>query len=33
MHGWMKPDMAVFDAAAAERGWKELFTLYGRTLR
>jgi carboxymethylenebutenolidase len=33
MHGWMKPDMPVFDAAAAERGWKELFALYARTLR
>jgi carboxymethylenebutenolidase len=33
MHGWMKPDMPVFDAQAAERGWKELFALYARTLR
>jgi carboxymethylenebutenolidase len=32
-HGWMKPDMPVYDAAAAERGWGELFALYGRTLR
>jgi carboxymethylenebutenolidase len=32
-HGWMKPDMPVFDAEAAERGWKELFALYARTLR
>lgn len=32
-HGWMKPDMPVFDAAAAERGWKELFALYARNLR
>jgi carboxymethylenebutenolidase len=31
-HGWMKPDMPVYDAAAAERGWSELFALYGRTL-
>lgn len=31
-HGWMKPDMPVFDAQAAERGWKELFALYARTL-
>jgi carboxymethylenebutenolidase len=29
----MKPDMPVYDAAAAERGWGELFALYGRTLR
>jgi carboxymethylenebutenolidase len=33
MHGWMKPDMPVFDAAAAERGWSELFALYSRALR
>jgi carboxymethylenebutenolidase len=32
MHGWMKPDMPVFDAPAAERGWRELFALYGRAL-
>jgi carboxymethylenebutenolidase len=31
-HGWMKPDMPVYDAAAAERGWAELFALYERTL-
>ena len=31
-HGWMKPDMSVYDAEAAERGWGELFALYGRTL-
>jgi len=31
-HGWMKPDMPVYDAAAAERGWAELFALYKRTL-
>jgi carboxymethylenebutenolidase len=33
LHGWMKPDMPVFDAQAAERGWKELFALYARTLK
>jgi len=33
LHGWMKPDMPVYDAAAAERGWTELFALYARTLR
>ncbi len=33
MHGWMKPDMPVYDAQAAERGWRELFALYMRTLR
>jgi carboxymethylenebutenolidase len=32
LHGWMKPDLPVFDAEAAERGWGELFELYGRTL-
>jgi carboxymethylenebutenolidase len=32
LHGWMKPDMPVYDAPAAERGWKELFDLYARTL-
>ena len=32
-HGWMKPDMPVYDAAAAERGWRELFALYARTLK
>jgi carboxymethylenebutenolidase len=32
LHGWMKPDMPVFDAEAAERGWAELFALYARTL-
>jgi carboxymethylenebutenolidase len=32
LHGWMKPDLPVYDAEAAERGWSELFDLYGRTL-
>ncbi len=32
LHGWMKPDMPVYDAEAAERGWSELFALYSRTL-
>ena len=31
--GWMKPDMPVYDAAGAERGWRELFALYERNLR
>ena len=31
-HGWMKPDLPVYDAQAAERGWHELFALYARTL-
>ena len=32
-HGWMKPDMPVYDPEAAERGWSKLFALYDRTLR
>jgi len=32
-HGWMKPDMPVYDAEAAERGWKELYALYARALK
>ncbi len=32
LHGWMKPDMPVFDAEAAERGWGELVALYDRAL-
>ena len=32
LHGWMKPDMPVYDAEAAERGWAELFALYDRAL-
>ena len=31
-HGWMKPDLPVYDAGAAERGWNELLALYARTL-
>jgi carboxymethylenebutenolidase len=31
-HGWMKPDMPVYDADAAQKGWNELFALYARTL-
>jgi carboxymethylenebutenolidase len=31
-HGWMKPDMPVYDAAAADKGWNELWALYARTL-
>jgi carboxymethylenebutenolidase len=33
LHGWMKPDMPVYDAEAAERGWNALSALYARTLR
>jgi len=31
-HGWMKPDLPVYDAQAAEKGWSELLALYARTL-
>lgn len=31
-HGWMKTDFPVYDEAAAERGWSELFALFDRTL-
>lgn len=32
LHGWMKPDLPVYDPEAAERGWTALFELYDRTL-
>jgi carboxymethylenebutenolidase len=32
LHGWMKPDLPVYDAEAAERGWNALFALYDRAL-
>lgn len=32
-HGWMKPDFAVYDEAAAERGWAEMTAFFDRTLR
>jgi len=32
LHGWMKPDMPVYDEAAATRGWSKLFELYRRNL-
>jgi carboxymethylenebutenolidase len=32
LHGWMKPDLPVYDAQAAERGWAEMFALYKRAL-
>lgn len=31
-HGWMMPDFPVFDAAAAEDGWRAMLDLFGRTL-
>ena len=33
LHGWMKPDMPVYDAEGAERGWKALLELFDRTLK
>jgi carboxymethylenebutenolidase len=32
-HGWMMPDFPVYDHAAAERGWSEMFALFDRNLR
>jgi carboxymethylenebutenolidase len=32
-HGWMVPDFPVYDAAAAERGWRAMLALFGRALR
>lgn len=32
-HGWMMPDFPVYDAAAAERGWREMLALFDRALR
>lgn len=32
-HGWMKPDFPVYDKAAAERGWSEMFALFDRVLK
>ena len=32
LHGWMKPDLPVYDAEAAGKGWNELVALYARTL-
>jgi carboxymethylenebutenolidase len=31
-HGWMKTDFPVYNEAAAERGWRELFALFARNL-
>jgi carboxymethylenebutenolidase len=28
----MKPDLPVYDAKAADKGWNELLALYARTL-
>lgn len=32
-HGWMKTDFPVYDEAAAERGWSEMFALFDRALK
>ena len=32
-HGWMKTDFPVYDEAAAERGWSEMFALFDRVLK
>jgi carboxymethylenebutenolidase len=32
-HGWVFPDMPVYDAAAAERHWQTLLTLLDETLK
>lgn len=32
-HGWMKPDFPVYDAAAAERGWREMVSFFDGILR
>ncbi|MGH7225559.1 MAG: dienelactone hydrolase family protein [Gemmataceae bacterium] len=32
-HGWMKPYFPVYDEAAAERGWTEMFALFDRVLK
>jgi carboxymethylenebutenolidase len=29
----MKPDFPVYDEAAAERGWSEMFALFDRALK
>lgn len=31
-HGWMKPDFAVYDEAAATRGWAEMTAFFDRVL-
>ncbi len=32
-HGWTMPDFPIYDEAAAERAWRELFALFARNLR
>ena len=33
LHGWMKPDFPIYNEEAAERGWREMLTLFQRNLR
>jgi carboxymethylenebutenolidase len=32
-HGWVFPDMPVYDAAAAERHWQTMIALFDATLK
>lgn len=32
-HGWMKPDFPVFDAVAAEQGWRAMLAFFDRELQ
>ena len=32
-HGWTMSDLGIYDEAAAERAWRELTSLFARTLR
>jgi carboxymethylenebutenolidase len=31
-HGWMKPDIPVYDRTAAARGWREMFLVFAGNL-
>lgn len=33
LHGWMVPDFPVYDAESADRGWRSVLALFGRSLR
>ncbi len=33
IHGWMMPDVPIYNEAAASRGWGELLALFDRNLR
>lgn len=32
LHGWMVPDFPVYDSSSADRGWRAVLSLFGRTL-